>query len=736
MDYQKPRNYLRFVLCLFVPLLSTTGIISAQSDALKQIIKKDYDFSKIGAMHVDLEFDFEENRKKTLTLAKANHWKLREVMLDGTKVALQEVGVDGSPIYYETYSDNASQTSRANTLHTNGMLDLNLDGSGMQVGVWDSGVALTTHQEYDIRAIVGDGSTETDNHATMVTGSLISAGVKKDAQGVAYAANVITNDWSRDKIEVAEAAANGLLLSNHSYGIMTDRVPDWYFGSYIKVSQDWDNIMYNAPYYLMVNAAGNAQKRKDNEAPISGNSVDGFDLMLGFTLTKNSLTVAAANTKIARNGDLRNASVSAYSSFGPVDDGRIKPDLAGDGSSIFSTAAQTDKSYGVSSGTSMATPGVTGALLLLQQYNQQLFGTYMKAATLKALALHTADDVAETGPDYKMGWGIMNAKNAAELLQKKKYTTIIEETNLKEGHTYSLTLTANGTENLNASISWTDPASNITNKGILNDTTAALVNDLDIRITQNGVDFYPWRLSAANATAAAIKADNHVDPFERIEIPNAEGSYTLTVTHKGNLENGAQDFSLLVSGAALTNCTLTAPEGHMLADAKAKEITVQWNPVLDALYEVQYKNSIADTWQTEYVSDPVITLKALEVDAKYIVRVRTFCSQSMASEYSMEYPFTFLGEATELGLLEVLEPLGLESDINFLIYPNPAVEYINLNNETSDSSHYSIVTTSGITVKNGAAKNAKINVSDLASGLYILQVLDTNGKRSAKFYKQ
>jgi hypothetical protein len=357
----------------------------------------------------------------------------------------------------------------------------------------------------------------------------------------------------------------------------------------------------------------------------------------------------------------------------------------------------------------------------------------MKAATLKALALHTADDVAETGPDYKMGWGIMNAKNAAELLRNKKYSSIIEETNLKEGHTFSLTLTANGTENLNASISWTDPAANHTNSGILNDTTAALVNDLDIRITQNGVDFYPWRLSAANATAAATKDDNRVDPFERIEIPNAEGSYTLTVTHKSNLENGAQDFSLLVSGVTLTNCTLIAPEGLTLADAKANELTVQWNPVLDALYELQYKNSIADTWQTKYVSDPSITLKALEIDTEYIVRVRTFCSQNIASEYSMEYPFTFLGAGTELSFLE---PLGLESDINFSIYPNPAVEYINLHNETSDSSRFSIVTTSGTRVKNGSAKNAKINVSDLASGLYILQVLDTNGKRSAKFYKQ
>jgi hypothetical protein len=736
MYYQQSRNSFSFFFLLSGLLFINICTISAQSEALKKIIKKDYDFSKIGAMHVDLEFDFEENRQKTLALAKVNHWKLTEVMQDGTKVALQEVGTDGSPLYYQTYSDNASQASRANTLHRNGLLDLNLDGSGMQVGVWDSGVALTTHQEYDIRAIVGDNSVEVDNHATMVTGSLISSGVKTNAQGVAYAANVISNDWSRDKLEVAEAAINGLLLSNHSYGIKTDRVPNWYFGSYIKVTQDWDNIMYNAPYYLMVNAAGNAQKRNDNQDPIAGTASDGFDLMLGFTLTKNSITVAAADTKIARNGDLKNASVSAYSSFGPVDDGRIKPDIAGDGSSIYSTASQTAKSYGTSAGTSMATPGVTGALLLLQQYYEQLYGTYMRAATLKGLALHTADDVAELGPDYKMGWGVMNSKKAAELLLNKEYSSLIEETSLEEGETFSLTLTANEMENLNASISWTDPASDFINRGNMNDTTPALVNDLDIRMTQDGVAIYPWKLNASAPGAPAKKGDNSVDPFERIEIPNAKGTYTLTVTYKGTLAHGKQDFTLLVSGAELTDCALNAPEEIVLADATENEIAIQWHSTADALYEVQYKKATDEVWQTAYVSEPSLRLQTLEVDGEYVVRIRTFCSQNIASEYSMEYPFTFLGALTELGSLDAFETLSITSEINFSIYPNPAVEFINLHEEASDTARYAITNTGGITVKNGAAKNAKINVADLASGLYILQVIDTQGKRSAKFYKQ
>ncbi|MFD0795972.1 S8 family serine peptidase [Maribacter chungangensis] len=736
MDYQSPRNFLPIVLFALMMLLCANYTVSAQSDALKKIIKKDYDFSKIGAMHVDLEFDFEENRRKTLALAKTNHWKLSEVMKDGTKVALQEIGTDGSPLYYETYSDNASRASRANTLHANGIMDLNLDGSGMQVGVWDSGVALTTHQEYDIRAVIGDGSKEIDNHATMVSGSLISAGIKKEAQGVAYRAKVLSNDWSRDKIEVATAAANGLLLSNHSYGIKTDRVPDWYFGSYIKVSQDWDRIMYNAPYYLMVNAAGNAQKRNDNLDPIAGNSADGFDLMLGFTLTKNSLTVAAADTKIARNGDLKSASVSAYSSFGPVDDGRIKPDIAGDGSSIFSTASYTNNSYGTSSGTSMATPGVTGALLLLQQYNEQLYGTYMRAATLKGLTLHTADDVAQPGPDYKLGWGVMNAKKAAELLLNRDYGSLIEETTLEEGETFSLTVSANGLEDLKVSICWTDPESDYINRGSLNDTTAALVNDLDIRITQNGIDFYPWKLDALYPNAAASKGDNQVDPFEQIEIANAKGSYTITVTHKGDLRYGKQDFTLFVSGAVLTDCVLSAPEGAFLSDAKENEISVQWDPLLDALYEVQYKKTTDKVWHTHYTTEPGITLDSLEVDIEYVFRLRTFCSQNIASAYSMEYLFAFLGENTIVGPLEAFETLELASEINFSVYPNPAVEYIGLHEETSESARYSIMSLSGTTVKNGAAKNAKISVADLAGGLYILQVVDDHGKRSAKFYKQ
>ncbi|MFS4466375.1 S8 family serine peptidase [Maribacter sp. 2210JD10-5] len=735
MDYQKLMTNRKasptFLLVFFLSITFTW----AQSEKLKSIIDKEYDFSKIGAMQVDLEFDYEASREKTLKMAKSNHWKVKEVLPNGKRIELQDVGTDGTPLYYETYSDNASQVSRADKLHTNGAMGLDINGSGMQIGVWDAGVARATHQEYDSRVTIADGSTEIDPHATMVTGSMISAGIKKEAKGVAYAASVISHDWTRDKLEAMEAAANGLLVSNHSYGIKTDRVPDWYFGSYIKVAQDWDKIMFNAPYYLMVTAAGNARNSRDNESPIAGNATDGFDLMLGFTLTKNGITVAGADTRIDKNGELKKATVSSYSSFGPVDDGRIKPDLAGDGSSILSTHSSNNTSYNVSSGTSMATPGVTGSLLLLQQYNEQLYGSYLRAATLKGLALHTADDVDSKGPDYKMGWGVMNTQKAAKLLLNKEYSTQVTEDNLEENETIQFEVEASGDEALIASISWTDPESEYLNRGVLNDKTAALVNDLDIRVTKNGTTFYPWTLNPASPNAAAVQGDNKVDPFERIEVSNADGIYTITISHKGTLKYGAQDFSLLVSGVKMTSCNAEVPENLNLTDAQENGVHLNWEGTADGLFEVQYKNVTSDDWRTTYVSEGSNELKNLVEGETYTVRLRTFCTKNLASEYTPEYEFTFEGTETTLGTLLGNETLSHTAEINFSVFPNPAVDVIQFNTEFSDTAMYRIVTATGAEMKIGMAKNAEINVSDLATGLYIIQIQDFGMEKSTKFYK-
>ncbi|WP_394974269.1 S8 family serine peptidase [uncultured Croceitalea sp.] len=731
MDYLKLVPTTKVIL-FFVVLILSFSTLFAQSKKQREIISETYDTNKLHTLISSFENDFKMSIVKMTQASKSSNFQLITKSEDGTITELSDFGTDGTPLFYSTFNTSSSKVSRANTLHKGGLLGLNLDGLDMQVGVWDAGVALTTHQEFDDRVLNTDSNNgDLGSHATMVTGTMISSGIKQNAKGVAFRATALSHDWTRDKIEVAQAAANGLLLSNHSYGINSSRVPDWYFGSYIKVSQDWDKIMYNAPYYLMVVAAGNSQTKQDNTLPSFGKSQDGFDLLLGFTTAKNGLVVAGADVKVNKKGELKEASVSGYSSFGPIDDSRIKPDLAGDGTLIYSTYSDNNQSYSSSMGTSMAAPVVTGSLLLLQEYHGELNGSYMKAATLKGLALHTADDVQEAGPDYKMGWGVLNTKKAAEVLTNREYSSIVSEETLQHGQSFSIKVKANGIEPLIASISWTDPEGNFINQGDLNNVTSALINDLDIRITKNGGSYFPWKMSAAEANANATKGDNRVDPFERIDIYDAEGEYTITVTHKGELTNDLQDFSLIVSGIQLTACKLIAPKDVQLDDKDDDSTSWSWGSIQETLYEVQYKEVNNGSWSAELTWDSTMKVSDLEIGKRYQIRLRSVCSTNLSSEFSEVIEFVFKGAETEI---EEELPVNFNEELAITVYPNPAVSQIDIAADVSEDAVYMISTSSGNIIKKGKA-NEKIDVTSLQAGLYIITVQDYAGVKSTKFFK-
>jgi hypothetical protein len=254
------------------------------------------------------------------------------------------------------------------------------------------------------------------------------------------------------------------------------------------------------------------------------------------------------NPKIGSNP---HSIIHPSSSQGPSDDFRIKPDISANGVKVrSSSAAWTDSNYTSKSGTSMAGANATGTLLLLQEHYNNVKGNYMRAATLKGLALHTADDGGINGPDAEYGWGLLNAVAAAEVISKEGTSTIIRELNLREGETYEIHVTTSCGDDLNdlkASISWTDPEGPVFTPQY-NNSDSVLVNDLDIRITKGTPIYKPWYLTGVNTNS---KGDNKVDPYERIDIDNApKGVYTIRVTHKGTLTNENQAFSLIVSGVS------------------------------------------------------------------------------------------------------------------------------------------------------------------------------------------
>jgi len=547
---------------IILSLLLTTMFIGAQAqnDYSKQLndVKNSYDQDKLTELSNEYSEKYTRLKNEAEAYAILNNIPLKKYNEDGSFDELQRISEDGTPIYYSLNNVDAAISTRANYLNSGGGLGLNLNGNGLTAYVWDGGPTRLTHQEFDgaggsNRVSIGDGVTALNSnsfHSMHVTGTIVASGFSANAKGMSWQANAITNEWTNDVAEATTAAGNGMLVSNHSYGYNASAIPDDWFGQYGQDAVDWDNLMYNAPYYLMLVAAGNdGADNTSNGAPLGGNS--SYDKLNGHATSKNNLVIANGQDAVINgDGSLNSVAISSTSSEGPTDDFRIKPDLTGNGTQLYSSYDSADNAYGTISGTSMATPNVTGTLLLLQEHYNDLNAGFMRAATLKGLALHTADDAGSSGPDAIFGWGLLNAKKAAETITTaaaNSGSAIIEELTLSQGQTYQITVQSNGVDPLMASISWTDPAGTVNNG--TNSSTPALINDLDIRL-DNGTNYTPWRLTGVTTNGTG---DNNVDPYERVDVNGASGTYTLTVTHKGILSGGSQNYSLIVTGVVVAS---------------------------------------------------------------------------------------------------------------------------------------------------------------------------------------
>ena len=395
---------------------NTTNDFGAYSKQIDSI-KDSYNRQKLQEIYNEFLAKNKKNKEIADAFAKANNIPIIIEKPNGTYMELQFITQDGTPIYYTTYNADAAISTRTNFLNTGGGLGLDLNGDNLTAYVWDAGLARSTHQEYDgaggnNRYTAGE-TASLNFHAAHVTGTIIASGVQAQAKGMAWQANAIGYDWNNDTAEATTAAAGGMLVSNHSYGYDSTLIPDAWFGQYGQDAVDWDTILYNAPYYLMMVAAGNdGNDDSSNGAPLDGQSA--YDKLSGHATAKNNLVVAnGLDATIDANGNLISVSRNSSSSEGPTDDYRIKPDIMGNGTGVYSTYETSDTAYNSITGTSMASPNVTGTLLLLQEHYNNLNGNFMRAATLKGLVLHTADDVAPAGPDAQTGWGLLNAKKAA-----------------------------------------------------------------------------------------------------------------------------------------------------------------------------------------------------------------------------------------------------------------------------------------------------------------------------------
>lgn len=232
----------------------------------------------------------------------------------------------------------------------------------------------------------------------------------------------------------------------------------------------------------------------------------------------------------------------------------------------------------------MASPNVTGSLLLLQEYYNALNpDKYMRSATLKALAIHTADEAgANAGPNYQFGWGLMNTAKATDVIQAKGVQSIMSEIVLNNNKTYSVSFYSDGTSAIKASICWTDPAGTPVT-GQLNPSDLMLVNDLDLRIQKENTTFYPYVLDPTSPSSAATKADNFRDNVEQVFISSAgEGVYTAIIGHKGELADLLpQEFSLIITGTEVYPSPPTIVDFSPETGASGETVTIIGSGFLD-----------------------------------------------------------------------------------------------------------------------------------------------------------
>lgn len=530
----------------------------------------------------------EESRAQNLSAAKRTWAKTQDQ--EGNAIELQGIDALGFPNFLTTHNIYAARTSNIHHLYSGGGLGLSLSGTGYTLLEWDQGMARPTHVELTGRVTNGDGAGNA-SHSTHVAGTMMASGVNATAKGAAAGATLKCYDWTNDLVEMDAEATTGKLVANQSYGHVAGWLAGspwrWYgrdadfedvrFGYYNSSAAAHDAIAADHKYFTIVKAAGNNRSGGTINGPGVGvpyhifdpntgtwvfstaarSPNTGYDILPSWSVSKNILTVGAIDKNTSYTGPA-SVLMSSYSSWGPTDDGRIKPDLVAHGTGVFSSDVSNDTHYSLKSGTSMAAPIASSAVILLQEHFHNLYGTHMTSAQVKSLLIHTTDEAGpHDGPDYKFGWGKLNASTAAKVVSNDGAQHLISLFTLQSGQSIRFYVRARADVPLTGTLAWIDPAFTPINPVAVDDSTITLINDVDMRIKKvgTGTEYKPSCMNLAFPDNAAYPGDNIRDNVERIVVttPDADALYEVVINHKGTLTGGSQEVALTMSGLTPTS---------------------------------------------------------------------------------------------------------------------------------------------------------------------------------------
>ncbi len=461
----------------------------------------------------------------------------------------------------------------AHYVNRNAIPGMELDGSGVVIGVGDGG-QLGDHIDFD-DMLLSETTEYVERfgaHGDHVTGTIGSKG-NLDARhsGFAPGAGLIIERTTNAFFKSREYYDDlGMVLTNNSYGSLFDCEKN---GAYNYTSFELDKQLREMPNLMHVFAAGN-----DGVATCDGYP-KGFQTILKYYgAAKNVLTVGSVDEDLV---------IAGSSARGPAKDGRLKPEIMGVGVNVVSTGR--DQNYYINQGTSMAAPSITGSMALMYQKYEQDTGEIARGDLMKAIVCNTADDLGVSGPDYQYGFGIMNTFRAVRTIENENYYLGAVEN--AQDNDYIIQVEAGATE-AKFLLYWND-------KEITSNPEKALVNNLDFQIiAPNGDVILPWVLDHTSSKVdqmASRKVDN-LNNIEQVTIDNPmPGEYRLVV--KGTeVPFGPQEYAVAYEVSEPEVMLMFPAGGESLVPDERYEITWLANKSNENSFKLEVSLDNGMTW--------------------------------------------------------------------------------------------------------------------------------------------
>lgn len=380
--------------------------------------------------------------------------------------------------------------NQINWIHQNFPL---LNGKNLQVSIKEKPFD-TTDFDFKGRILTSTLFDESPTfHATTMATILAGAGNSSAfGKGVAWQSNLTTADYDNLPPDAnANFIEKQITVQNHSYGVGLEN----YYGI---ESQQYDQQTIEIPTLLHIFSAGNV----GTQSPQAGKylNIQGFANLTGqFKISKNTISMGASDST---------GLAYTFSSKGPTDDGRIKPELV---------------AYG-EGGTSDAAAICSGVSLLLQQAYLEKFNQLPKAELIKAMLINGADDVGRMEVDFENGFGKINAQKSLQSLLENRFFS--GEITQNQTLHFPISIPEN-TEKLKITLVWHD-------KPAEPNSSKILVNDLDLTLNFNAQTWLPWILNTSpNADSLKLLAKRGIDRtnnVEQITLENLQaGTYQIQV---------------------------------------------------------------------------------------------------------------------------------------------------------------------------------------------------------------